>query len=287
MSISLRDSPVRAPRASVAGAWRLKELLAENRWTCSYLAHPAGNSAAGEFVLKLTRAGVTRESERELARGLLLREAAVSAEVNHPNLAATLAVERHRDEIRLVQPWSEGTTLSSLDESSLSLKLWIVRQLAQAVEALHRGDWLHGNISPEAVTVGPLGHATLGELGWSRQLNSDECDLAQTSFAGQIAYAAPEMFDDSGMLTAAADIYSLGVVLFELLTGRRLLAEYEGPELIAAKRLLRLPVVEMAGVPYEVCSLSARMLSRDPLRRLTAREVVQGLIAAEIACFGC
>lgn len=271
--------------ASPDGDWRLKQLLAENRWTCSYRAHPAGNSAAGDFVIKQACAGLTRDSDRELARGLLLREAAVSAEVSHPNLAATLAVQRQRDEVRLVQPWSEGAALSSLGESFLPLKLWIVRQTAQAVAALHRAGWLHGNISPEAVVVGPTGHATLGELGWSRQLKTDECDLTQTSFAGQIAYAAPEMFDEAGMLTAAADIYSLGVLLFELLTGRQLLAGYEGPELIAAKRLLRSPVVEMADTPYEVCALTARMLSRDPLRRLTAREVVQGLIAAEIACF--
>jgi serine/threonine protein kinase len=85
------------------------------------------------------------------------------------------------------------------------------------------------------------------------------------------------------LLTPAADIYSLGVLLVELLTGQSVLANYEGPELIAAKRLLAVPDMESAGLPAEVSLLASRMLSRDPLRRPMAHEVVETLIACEIS----
>lgn len=285
MSTSVRSTASRAqPPAAAVHGWRLAERHSQNRWTSTFRAHPAGNSAAADFVIKRARPDLTTDGERDLARGLLAREAAVSQQVRHPHLATTLAVEWHGDDVWLLQPLARAA-LASAGNLDLPVKLWVIRQTAQALAALHEAGWLHGNVAPEAIVVGPTGHATLGELGWCRRLASDECDLSRTAFMGQIRYAAPETFDDAGMLTPAADVYSLGAVLIELLTGRPLLAQYDGPELIAAKRLLAAAEIHSAGIPFDVSSLAARMLRRDPLKRPTAAEVVDGLIAAEIATF--
>jgi serine/threonine-protein kinase len=284
MSTSLRSQLVRAQTPGrIAHGWRVAELLEQGDWTCIYRAHPAGGGAVAGFAVKQARPDLATEREHDLARGLLLREAAVGNHVRHRNLAATLEVVRHGDEIWLVQPALTGTAPSAGRDVDLPLTLWIIRQTAQALAALHAARCLHGNVSTGAIVVGPAGHATLGELGWCRQLGSDECDLSRTPFLGQIAYAAPEMFDDAGMLTPAADVYSLGAVLVELLTGYVPFADYDGPEMIAAKRLRPAPEIRSAAIPYDVSSLAARMCSRDPLRRPTAREAIDTLIAAEVS----
>jgi serine/threonine protein kinase len=93
------------------------------------------------------------------------------------------------------------------------------------------------------------------------------------------------MLDDAGILTWAVDVYSLGLLLIELLSGLPPLAQYEGPELVAAKRLLPAPEIDRVNLPFEVRSLTMRMLSRDPLRRPTVTEVIQSLVVAEISSF--
>lgn len=282
MSTSVRSTLLRARSPSLDG-WRLTELLSQDLWTRTFRAYSTANRAGSAFAVKQARSDLATDHDRDLAVGLLQREATVTGQVRQRNLAATLDIIRRGDEIWLVQPFLAGAALSGSRELALSVTLWAIRQTAQALAALHRAGWLHGNVSTEAIVVGTAGHTTLGELGWCRQLATDECDLGRTPFLGQILYAAPEMFDDVGRLSPAADIYSLGVVLAELLTGSVPFADYDGRKMIAAKRLLAAPGIEAADIPYEISSLVARMLSRDPLRRPTAGEVVDTLIAAEVA----
>jgi len=287
MSTTVRSQPLCVrQRVTNRQQWHLAELLAEDRWTQLFAAHPAGTESGEDFVVKLSRQGLSTEYDRQLARGLLQREATVSRHVQHRHLTATLDIVAGEGGIGLVQPRLRGTPFSVVDSFPIGQKLWIVRQIAHALSALHAAGWLHGEgVSEEAIFVMSNGQATLGQLGWCRQLATDECDVARTSFFGDVRFAAPEMFEDAGMLTAAADVYSLGLLLVKLLTAKSPFAQYEGPEIIAAKRLLPASEIVLANLPFALRSLSARMLSRDPLRRPTVGEVIQTLIAAEIAEF--
>ena len=284
VSLSLHRAPIALPASD---DWQLGELLAEDRWTQTCRATLADNAGGADFAAKLARHNLLTDHDRGLAQGLLQREALVSRRVRQRNLATTLDVIRRDGEIWLLQPsltdavaWDDGI-------QTLGMKLWTIRQAAQALMALHGDGWLHGNVSVDAIRLSASGHATLGELGWCRQLGSEECDLFQTAFMGQLAYAAPEMFDDAGQLTPAADVYSLGIVLFELLTGATPFAECDGPQLVAVKRLRAAPLVNDPHVPYAIRALLAHMLDRDPLRRPTAHEVVDALVAAEISAIAC
>ena len=279
-------TPIAPPAPAATTQWVWTELLAQTPWTSTHRAHPAGVASANQFAIKHVRSGLVSDYQRELACGLLQREAEVSFDVDHAHLAATLKVERQGDDVWLLQPFAAALPLlTATTDQCLPGRLWLARQIATALAALHTAGWLHGNVTPEAITITGQ-HATLGDLGWSRRSGSEECDLANSSFAGCVRYAAPELFDSIGRLTPAADVYSLGAVVLEMFSGKTHLNEYEGAELIAVKRLVGSTIPAHAQLPFGVSSLLCAMLNRDPLRRPTSQEVVSALLAQEIEAFG-
>jgi eukaryotic-like serine/threonine-protein kinase len=275
--------------------WELLRISEENRWTRTFVARlagypPSARAADADFAIKVARPDLAAWHDRDLAQGLLRREALIGRTVDHPHVATTLAVERYAGGLRLLQPWRPTLPLRGfLTAQSLAVKLWIVRQTAEAIAGLHASGWLHGTITPAAIAVSRQGHATLGELGWGRKLHSDECNLAAMPFIGDARYAAPEAFDGQGRLTPAADIYALGVVAFEAISGMLpWLVDRptsDAHALIAARRLL--PAANLASVmpsvSFGLATLLAAMLERDPLRRPTAAEVACSLVAYEVA----
>ncbi len=278
-------APVPSPRI-VPHTWQRGELLAETAWAKTHRAWPAGEDDAPHLIAKVARCDSPSPRQRDLAHSLIVREAAVAASVRHPHLTTTLFAELGEGDAWLIQPDPGEGILQSLDRVSIVRKLWSIRQAASALAALHSNGWLHGNVSPAALSVSSQGHITLGELGWSRKVGSEECALQHTDFTGTLRYAAPEAFDSSGQLTPTADIYSLGAVLYEVLAGEPFLSQYSGRELVAAKRMLSAQELVLPfDVPYRVSSLLARMLAREPLRRPVAAEVVEGFVAAEVECF--
>ena len=155
--------------------------------------------------------------------GALEREVSVAHDVSHRNLVSVLMVHLHAMPCYTVMPYLPGVTLRRLlDEQRLplALSLWIARQIAEALVALHAGGWAHADIKPQNILVSPQGHATLIDLGLARRLVSDECG-PNAPRVGTPAYMPPEMARGSGETTSAVDIYSLGVTFREMLTGQR------------------------------------------------------------------
>jgi serine/threonine-protein kinase len=102
-----------------------------------------------------------------------------------------------------------------------------------------------------------------------------------------VAFAAPETFCTAQPLTAASDIYSLGVVLFLTLTGRLPFGQPEADQ-VAAAHLCHAPPDPRSLVPQlpgRVARVVLRMLAKDPLRRPTAEECIELLSALEIETF--
>jgi serine/threonine protein kinase len=284
-----RRSPAVASHLRAQTEWERVGLLSEGRYTRTYRVRPINrySDACGEFTLKVPRYELAPR-DRGLAEGLLLREAEVSRQVAHPHLASTLALELTTEGPSLVQAFQPTTALPRFALGQpLTVKLWLVRQVAEGLAALHRHGWLHGCVSASAIEVAPQGRATLGELGWARRRHSDECDQATAPFLGDLRYAAPESLDGHGRLSEAADVYALGTLLFELVAGRCPFHNYAGPELVAAKRLLPSPELRQLapGAPLPVACLLKGMLQRDPLRRPALTEVIESLVAAEIQTF--
>ena len=172
----------------------------------------------------------------------------------------------------LVMPSLEGTTLrarlSTGELLDVPTALWIVRQVAEALDALEAAGWVHGDVKPENIFVSSEGHATLLDLGFARR--SDEAaQTAERGVMGTAAYLAPERLAAPAEADIRGDIYSLGAVLFESLAGR---PAFEGDTLAdllrrqrqsAPPNLLKL----VPQLPPDAAWLVRRMLAKDPLRR--------------------
>ncbi len=270
-----------------AGDWRLDGLLAEGALSRVFAARPSGHSLnhPAQYVLKMLHPRWERQSE---AVSLFHREAKVGRAIDHPHVVPVLAGHVHEAPYFIVMPRLKGQTVSARLEREQVLParpaLWIARQLAEGLAAMHRRGYLHGDVKPANVFLAPSGHATLIDLGFARPLH-DVGSAIDRAGLGTINYLAPELLISALRADERSDIYSLGATLYEMLAGR--------PPLIAdtLAGLLNLhhatePASLRAIRPDlspEVATLTRQMLSREPLRRpQSMAEVVQRLMGLEI-----
>ena len=183
---------------------------------------------------------------------------------------------------------------------------WIVRQAAQALACLHGEGWLHADVKPSNLLVAHDGHVTLLDLGFLQPLNALRAhdSIVQGSVVqgaappaagdatgsdcllGTLKYIAPEMLTRHGRFVAASDIYSLGVVLYEILAGQHPFAGATEMDLVRL-HLEAVPTDIRAidpAIPESLAELVLAMTAKDPLRRpATAEQVVRCLTRLEIA----
>ena len=125
----------------------------------------------------------------------------------------------------VVTPKLDGAPLSQLiaEQAPLAvpLALWIARQVAEGLDALLEATgMIHADVKPANILVSPAGHATLIDFGFV-QTPAEASHWATRPLAGTLAYIAPEMVTSALAAGPRSDIYSLGVTLYEMLTGRR------------------------------------------------------------------
>jgi serine/threonine-protein kinase len=269
--------------------WSLVELAWEGPLTQVYRARPAdaAPSFPPAYALKVLKPEWQNNPQ---AIGLLRRECLVGRQVSHPHLISILAAGVSEAPYFVVMPWLAGRTLadqlsrqSPVDPPSA---FWIARQVAEAVGALHESGWMHGDIKPENVFCSPEGHTTLLDLGFARRADRIEKSL-ERCVTGTWNYMSPEVAAGTMRVDARSDLYSLGVVLFEMLTGRM---PFEGrtPEDMARQhREARPPQLEplVSSLPADAYRLVRQMLAKEPLRRPPPREAIARLASLEIATF--
>lgn len=279
------DAPVVLP-----GGWRLIERVAEGPLAEVYRAGHADNDAtAAGYAIKLLR---PEWAQVETAVVQLRREAAAGSLAASPHLAPVLA--QHCDESPpfIVFPWLNGADLKAIlartGRLSLAHSVWHVRQVALALDALHSAGWLHGDVKPANVLVSPEGHATLIDLGFARPIDEPATGLDRAvsrAVLGTPDYLAPEALRARGRVGVTSDLYSLGVMLYELLAGRLPCGASEAASEDLANRpaaARKLRAINPA-VPASCARLIEQLLAVEPLRRpQSARELVDRLVAIEI-----
>ena len=271
------------------GNWERVAELGRGRWFVAYRARPRHFSASGpaDYIVKLP----IEKCVSETASQMLRREATVSQQFSHPHVQTVLVADFTRSPNYLVLPYFPGGTWGELTGLSawrlVSRCLWVFRQVAEGLQALHKAGWVHGDLTPGNVYVATTGHTLLIDLGMSRR-RSVASEQGHKAFMGTLNYAAPEAFVAGRAVDASSDIYGLGVLLYEALSGRLPFVFADSRRLSKAHRCaLPLPLECLVPqLPSNLVAMVMRMLAKEPCRRPDAEEIVTQLIELEVAMFG-
>jgi len=223
------------------------------------------------------------------AVAILRREALAGRTVSHPHLVSILSASTASPPYYVVMPWLTGMTLATRIAGGRMLAapeaIWITRQVADALHALHEVGWMHGDVKPSNIFLSPGGHATLLDLGFARRTDGSE-PAVERSVSGTWHYMAPEAFIPTLGVDVRSDLYSLGAVWFEMLVGRPPFTGSCAEELSQQHREARPAGLEdvVKCLPADAGMLLRQMLAKQPLRRpQTPEEVTRRLVATEIA----
>jgi serine/threonine protein kinase len=223
---------------------------------------------------------------------LLQREARVGLAVRHPRLVRLLYAHVTRAPFFLVMELVRGESLRKrLDREyrlDLPSALWITRQAAEALAKLHRAGFAHGDIKPDNIRLIDTGSAILIDLGFAHRPGENAQFLEQGYILGTVNYLAPELCRGEPQDTLASDVFSLGMTLFEMLSGR--LPYPAGSTEQVLRRHGADPPADIRryapNLPGELSRLLEGMLERRPEDRPVAAAVVQQCINLEIATLG-
>lgn len=208
-----------------------------------------------------------------------LRELRFLLSLQHPNIVTCQALEHTATGRYLVMDYCEGGTLRTLMTEgrrlSLSVSLQLVADVLAGLEHAHSRGIVHCDIKPENILlhVQPSGwQACISDFGIARLVREV---IPQEGDTGSPAYMAPERF--YGQYSAASDLYSVGVLLFELLAGHR---PFSGTPAELMSAHLNLPLKQPDMIPSVWQPFIARALQKLPARRFhSAREMLSALKA--------
>ncbi|MFZ6819596.1 protein kinase domain-containing protein [Undibacterium sp. Ji22W] len=175
---------------------------------------------------------------KNIAPGVdLMKEARLAASLQHAAFVKVHALEQTEDSQAIVMELVPGRTLRQVLDTqtpSISHVIDIVLQVAQAMQEAHAAGLVHGDLKPSNLMQEPSGIVRILDFGLAIQADRDATtSLVQSDPQGTIAYMAPEVLTGAS-LRPSSDIYALGVILYELLTGARPFANLSGLALAAA-----------------------------------------------------
>ncbi len=243
--------------------YRLERLLGRGGMSDVYEAYDL--VAGGPVAIKLVRSGDPDFVQR------LEREIQALESLEHPGLIRLLDSGQFDDQAYLVMDYVDGPTLASTLRSGRLASPVVATmgaQLAATLAYVHAQGVVHRDVKPSNILLASDGTARLGDFGVAL-LHDATTITAVGSTLGTVTYMAPEQFEGS-VVGAPADVWSLGVVLLESLTGRRV---FEGaPSEIVARRL-RGPVKLDNHLPVPWKMLLTAMLDERPANRPESRDV--------------
>lgn len=217
------------------------------------------------------------------------REARIVAKLDHPNIVPIYDYAEHADTPYLVMRYVEGKTLKAIFRDnplpfSLDRVLTYIRPIADGLAYAHAQGVLHRDIKPSNVICANDGHIYIMDFGLARIAQAGESTMSQDMLIGTPQYISPEQARGTA-LDERTDIYSLGVVLFEMLTGRVPFSA-DTPYAIIHDHIyspLPLPTTINPHLSPEIERVLLKALAKDPDARFaSATELMRALDAAQI-----
>jgi serine/threonine protein kinase len=218
------------------------------------------------------------------ARQRFVREARAAASVRHQNVASVYHLGEIGGDYFYAMEFVEGETLANVirgaERLSADLALEITARVAAGLDAIYEQHLVHRDVKPSNIMAslkeGELKSVKIIDLGLAKAVAEEGSISASGSFAGTPGYASPEQFAGVGV-DIRSDLYSMGIVLWEMLTGG-LPFEGTGSELVYQHQHSLLPVDHLTDAPQQVVPLLEILLEKDPARRFqTPNDLLKAL----------
>jgi len=217
------------------------------------------------------------------AKGRFLREARAAAALNHPNVCTVYEIGEADGQVFIAMAFVEGRSLRHrIADGPLELPeaVDIAIQIAEGLAAAHEKGIAHRDVKPDNVMITPRGRAKVMDFGLAKSCG-DVALTSTDSTVGTVAYMSPEQ-SRSEDVDHRTDLWSLGVVLYEMVTGcRPFRGDYDQAVVYSILNEEPQPAVELrSGLPDELSRVIAKALTKDPGRRYqTSDELLTDLRA--------
>jgi WD40 repeat protein/tRNA A-37 threonylcarbamoyl transferase component Bud32 len=252
------------PRVRYFGDYELLEVIARGGMGVVYKARQVSLNRL--VALKMILKGELA-IERDVAR--FRAEAEAAANLDHPHIVAIYEVGEHDGQQYYAMRYVEGTSLARHPRSDAGSEAQLLAVVAHAVHHAHVRGILHRDLKPSNILVNTAGAPLVTDFGLAKRVDADRSLTDSGALIGTPRYMAPEQAASRKDLTVAVDVYSLGVVLYERLTGR---TPFTGETMLEVLRQVReaeppRPSSVMPGLDTDLETICLKCLEKDPGRR--------------------
>ncbi|HUV95177.1 MAG TPA: serine/threonine-protein kinase, partial [Anaerolineae bacterium] len=223
-----------SPDTVLAGRYRILSIVGEGRFGKVYLGHDLRSDRHVAIKELLPHSTLLSTEEWHDYRARFRKEAQAVSRVIHANVVSAYGLETDDNEtMYLVLEYVDGKSLRQLleTESPLSIEraLDIAIDICQAIEGISLRDIVHRDIKPDNILLTSQGAAKLTGFGVAQLGHEIHRTQPPLGHPGTPAYKSPEQATSTGCLEQRSDLYSLGLVMYEMLTGRRYLGDGRPP----------------------------------------------------------
>jgi pSer/pThr/pTyr-binding forkhead associated (FHA) protein len=255
------------PLGSIFAGCRVEEVISHRDMAAVYRAEEL--ALERRVVLKVI---LPERSGEERFRTLFQRESKIAAAIDHPNVIPIFDAGEEDGLLFITMRLVEGTDLRALIATEGRVEphraARIVRQVGAALDAVHARGLLHRDVKPSNILLAREDHVYLSDFGLAKRAASVGGLTRQGSIVARAEYVAPERILNE-RVDARSDIYALGCLLFETLTGEPPFARWrEGPQPLAHLNApLPSPVELCPDLPREFDDVVRRAMAKDPSER--------------------
>ncbi|MDP7397397.1 MAG: protein kinase [Lentisphaeria bacterium] len=279
--------PAPANCGRILAGYQVIKPLGEGNVGTVYLVRDRDDDSAAVYALKVLKTFFRTEEHKRNALERLLREAESVAELQHPNIVRVIEYGLAEEDLVpfILMEYVDGKSLqeviSDSDDLTYMKKARIIRQVADALAAVHKHDICHRDIKPANILLDANNDAKLTDFGIA--LMPDSSLTVSTNLVGTPVYLSPEGFHSS-KVDRRTDIFSLGVVAYELFMLQRpfvaeSIAQYAN--VIQNDRPME-PRRLQPDFPLRLQSILARMLKKEPDERYNNTDELVGDLDAYI-----